>query len=48
MIETGNTFSISSYNLQVYDSIAQDFVEVVGETSQFTSTSHTVTGLTMG
>ena len=48
LVETGNTFYVSSYNLQVYDPNAADWIEVVGETSSFTQTTHIVTGLIMG
>lgn len=48
LVETGNTFSISSYNLEVFDSGTQSFAEIVGQTSPFTATTYTVTDLTMG
>ena len=46
--ETGNTFSISSYNLQMLDADTGDWDEVVGETSGFFGTSYTKLDLIMG
>ena len=48
LAETGNTFSITSYNLQVYNTATTSWDEVVGETSPFTELTYTHTGLTTG
>ena len=46
--ETGNTFAILSYNLEMLNSFTLGWDEVVGETSTFTDLTHIVTGLTVG
>ena len=46
--ETGNTFSIDSYNLELLDSSTGEWDEVVGETTSYTLLTYTLTGLTMG
>ena len=49
LIETGNTFLISSYNVQIYNSATEVWDEVIGESSPFTDLTHTMTdGLVMG
>lgn len=48
MLETGNTFSIDSYNLQVFNSLTNLWNEVVGETTPFTILTYTMTEVTMG
>lgn len=48
MLETGGTYSISSYNLEMFDTGSNSWVEVVGQTSPFTLLTYTKTGLTTG
>ena len=43
MIQTGNTFAISSYNLQVFSDSTASWVEVVGETTPYYQTSFVMT-----
>jgi hypothetical protein len=46
--ETGGTFSIKSYNLQMYDTVTSLWVSLVGESSNFTLLTYTKVGLTTG
>ena len=48
LTETGNTFTVTSYNLQVYNTVTSIWDEVVGETTPFTDLTYTHTGLTTG
>jgi hypothetical protein len=46
--ETGGTLSITSYNVERYDTDSAAWIEVVGDTSSYTSLSYTETGLDVG
>lgn len=48
LLETGGTLSISSYNLEMYNTGTTDWDELVGETTPFTDLTYTKTGLTVG
>lgn len=46
--ETGGTFAITSYNLQMRSSSASTWVSVIGGVTPYTLLTYTQTGLTQG
>lgn len=48
MLETGGTYSITSYNLEMFDSGSSAWISVVGNPTPFTQLTYTKTGLTTG
>lgn len=48
LVETGGTFSITSYNLQMRSSSTDSWVSIVGGSTSYTLLTYTKTGLTQG
>jgi len=48
LLETGGTFSITSYNLQMRASATDSWVSIVGGVTPYTLLTYTKTGLTQG
>lgn len=46
--ESGKSFPILSYNLELFDTELEAFVEVVGETTAYTQLSYTKTDIVKG
>jgi len=48
LLETGGTFSITSYNLQMRASASDSWVSIIGGVTPYTLLTYTKTGLTQG
>lgn len=46
--ETGATYTITSYSIEIYDALSLSWIAQIGESSSFTDLTYTIIGLTTG